>query len=72
MVARKPRAGFWQILVLPEKTARAWENGEIQTRYIPDDLVETGTLYNVNINVKNASNKADLLTFKVGNTPAER
>ena len=65
---QEAKGGFWQILVLPEKTARAWENGEIQTRYIPDDLVETGTLYNVNINVKNASNKADLLTFKVGNT----
>ena len=64
------KTGFWQILVLPEKTARAYENGtnEGAGAWVSDDEAEDGTLYNVNITVDNASNKSELLTFKVGNT----
>ena len=61
------RNGFWQILVLPEKDARAYENGELG-QWIPAANIANGTLYNVNIDVKSGDNKSQLLTFKVGNT----
>ena len=61
------RNGFWQILVLPEKDARAYENGELG-KWIPAANIANGTLYNVNIDVKSGDNKSQLLTFKVGNT----
>ena len=61
---------YWQILVLPEKTARAFENnsGTYENKYLTPDQAATGTLYNVNIDVKSGDNKSQLLTFKVGNT----
>ena len=58
--------GYWQILVLPEKTARALKNSD--SNYITQADAVTGTLYNVNITVKPGDNKSQLLTFKVGNT----
>ena len=58
--------GYWQILVLPEKTARALKNSDFN--YITQADAVTGTLYNVNITVKPGDNKSQLLTFKVGNT----
>ena len=58
--------GYWQILVLPEKTARALKNSD--SNYITQADAATGTLYNVNITVKSGDNKSQLLTFKVGNT----
>ena len=58
--------GYWQILVLPEKTARALKNSD--SNYITQADAATGTLYNVNITVKPGDNKSQLLTFKVGNT----
>ena len=58
--------GYWQILVLPEKTARALKNSGSDT--ITQADAATGTLYNVNITVKSGDNKSQLLTFKVGNT----
>ena len=58
--------GYWQILVLPEKTARALKNSD--SNYITQADAATGTLYNVNIDVKSGDNKSRLLTFKVGNT----
>ena len=61
------RNGFWQILVLPEKDARAYENGELG-QWIPAANIANGTLDNVNIDVKSGDNKSQLLTFKVGNT----
>ena len=61
---------YWQILVLPEKTARAFENNSstYEHKYLTPDQAATGTLYNVNIDVKSGDNKSRLLTFKVGNT----
>ena len=58
--------GYWKILVLPEKTARALNNSD--SNYITQADAATGTLYNVNIDVKSGDNKSRLLTFKVGNT----
>ena len=58
--------GYWQILVLPEKTARALKNSD--SNYITQADAATGTLYNVNITVKSGDNKSQLLTFKVGDT----
>ena len=58
--------GYWQILVLPEKTARALKNSD--SNYITQADAATGTLYNVNITVKSGDNKSQLKTFKVGDT----
>ena len=58
--------GYWQILVLPEKTARALKNSD--SNYITQADAATGTLYNVNITVKPGDNKSQLKTFKVGDT----
>ena len=59
-----------QILVLPEKYARAYENSTNagKGKYVITSEAALGTLYTVNIEVDKASALSELKTFKVGDT----
>ena len=62
-----------KIVVMNEKAARAFENGETaSTEYIlfttDKDIIDSSTVYQVNIEVAKGDNKSQLKTFKVGDT----
>ena len=62
-----------KIVVMNEKAARAFENGETaSTEYIlfttDKDIFDSSTVYQVNIEVAKGDNKSQLKTFKVGDT----
>ena len=62
-----------KIVVMNEKAARAFENGETaDKRYIlfttDKDIFDSSTVYQVNIEVAKGDNKSQLKTFKVGDT----
>ena len=61
---------YFQILVLPEKYARAYENGTNAGNggWVSTSEAAFGTLYTVDIEVGKASALSELKTFKVGDT----